>query len=136
MKKILLTISIVFFSACSTSTMNGIMKSWEGKHVEQVISQWGYPNNYFNIGTDTIYVWNNSSSNSIPITSQHNFSGNIGITPIYGNYQTVEYQQVQFSCERKLICDKSGIVQKWEWNGNNCPFLEWFQYSEWRNKND
>jgi len=38
------------------------------------------------------------------------------------------------SCTRILEVDKKGCVVRWEWNGNDCPFMEVFEYSNWRNK--
>ena len=43
---------------CTASTMNNIMASWKGSHIDEAKSQWGTPHNiYQNELGNYVYVW-------------------------------------------------------------------------------
>ncbi len=127
-----LLFAIGFISGCST--MNGIVSSWEGQHIDSVISQWGYPDEQRDLRGRTLYIWQHNKSFYIPQSSTTTGS-------IYGNslYARTSYSggyTMHGSCTRILEVDQRGCVVRWEWSGNNCPFLEVFGYSNWRNRNN
>jgi hypothetical protein len=114
--------------------MSGIMSSWEGQHIDSVISQWGYPDEQRDLRGRTLYIWQHNKSFYIPQSSTTTGS-------IYGNslYARTSYSggyTMHGSCTRILEVDQRGCVVRWEWSGNNCPFLEVFEYSTWKNKNN
>ncbi|MBL7197487.1 MAG: hypothetical protein ISS47_05270 [Candidatus Omnitrophica bacterium] len=128
----------LFLSGCSTTrTMNRIMSSWEGTHINQVVAQWGYPHEEKNFQGRMLYIWHYTKSAYIPQTSTTtgNVSGNpmmgysySGSTNTYGGYTISGY------CDRILEVDKNGYIVNWQWEGNNCPFGELMEYSKWRKR--
>lgn len=128
----------LFLCGCSTTkTMNRIMSSWESAHIDQVVGQWGYPSEEKDFQGRTLYVWHYNKSAYIPqsSTTSGTISGNpamgysySGYTNTYGGYSVGGY------CDRVLEVDKRGYVVRWEWKGNNCPFGELMEYSNWRKK--
>lgn len=104
----------------------------EGANINDVVTQWGYPSEQKEFEGRKLYVWNYSKSAFIPQSSTTigSFHGNTyyGETSTYGGYA------IQGSCIRILEFDSNGYVTRWEWQGNNCPFAEWMEYSNWRNK--
>lgn len=118
---------------CSASTMNRIMSSWEGKHIDSVIAQWGYPDEEKNLAGHRLYIWYYRKSVNVPQSSTT--TGNI-----YGNSLSMSTYAAggytaHGNCTRILEVDSDGYVVKWQWSGNNCPLMEVFEYSTWRNKN-
>ncbi len=125
-------VSLGSLAGCSTTTMNGIMSSWEGKHIESVFAQWGYPNEEKEIGGHKLYVWYYGKSFNMPQNSTT--TGSIYGNSFSANTYTTGGYTVQGNCTRILEVDDFGYVIKWQWNGNNCPLMEVFEYSKWRSK--
>jgi hypothetical protein len=44
------------------STMNNIMNSWNGEHIDSVIAKWGYPSREKTIAGHKLYIWDNGSA--------------------------------------------------------------------------
>lgn len=86
--------------------MQRIMSSWVGSDINQVIERWGFPNEEKVINGRKIYIWNNSS----------------------------EISATKWNCTRTLEVDQNNTVKSWEWQGNNCPYVEWGQYKSWSKK--
>ena len=127
-----LILTIGFISGCSTNTMNAIMSSWEGQHIDSVISRWGYPDEERDFRGRTLYIWHHDKSYYMPQSSTT--TGSLYGSSIYAQTYTTGGYTMQGSCTRILEVDQQGYVVRWEWNGNNCPFMEVFEYSNWRNK--
>ena len=127
-----LLLTIGFISGCSTNTMNGIMSSWEGQHIDSVISRWGYPDEQRDFRGRTLYIWHHNKSYYMPQSSTT--TGSVYGSSIYAQTYTTGGYTIQGSCTRILEVDQQGYIVRWEWNGNNCPFMEVFEYSNWRNK--
>lgn len=122
-------------SGCSTtSTMNGIMRSWEGAHLDQVVSQWGYPDAEREFNGNTLYLWRHNKSAYIPSTTTT--TGNVSSFGSFSSTSTTTGgYMMQGSCDRILeVDDETNRVVSWNWRGNNCPFMEAMEYSDWRKK--
>lgn len=128
-----LTVTI-FLAACSggLGTMDGIMSSWQGASINEVITQWGYPDQEREIAGHKLYTWNYSKSGFIPAqtTATANTFGNT----TYVTAHTTGGHAIYGSCSRTLEVDKKDIVIATQWQGNNCPFAEAFEYASWRRR--
>ena len=127
---------IVFFitlSGCSiTSTMNGIMSSWVGANIDEVVTQWGYPHEQREFRGKNLYVWNRNTTLTMPQTT--NTTANVYGNSVYAQSTTTGGNTTHWSCQRILEVDGNGTVVSYQWGGNNCPFGEIMQYSNWRKK--
>jgi len=128
--------SLIALSSCSsTKTMNGIMSSWVGSNIDQVIDQWGFPNEEKSINGRKVFIWHHSKQYYLPQTSSTTGT----VNPYTGSFNATTYggggQTIFGYCDRTLEVDDKKVVKSWEWRGNNCPFAEWMEYKYWRNKN-
>lgn len=57
MKKLILALVCLVAPACSGGfgTMDRIMSSWQGAHIDEVISAWGYPEHEANMAGKHVY---------------------------------------------------------------------------------
>ena len=131
-KVIALLLLPLLLAGCSGGfgTMDGIMNSWYGASFDEVVSQWGYPSQQETIGGHTLYYWHYQKSVAMPATTTGTITS-IGNTA-YLNTTTYGGGLVSGSCSRMLAVDKNNIVIGTEWSGNNCPFAELMEYSNWR----
>jgi hypothetical protein len=114
--------------------MEGIMSSWAGSDINQVINQWGFPDEEKVINGRRVFIWRNDkqyylSGASTTTGTVNPYSGSFHATTYGGEGQTI-----QANCDRIFEVDKNKIVKSWEWKGNNCPFAEVMQYKNWRKK--
>lgn len=134
MLKFALGIGVLALSGCATaSVMNGIMSSWEGARLDDVVGQWGYPHEEREFNGRKLYVWHHNKSAYIPPTTTSSGtarpSGSIDVTST-----TTGGYELRGACDRILEVDERGTVVKWQWQGNNCPFSEAFGYKNWRRR--
>jgi hypothetical protein len=112
--------------------MDGIMTSWNGAHIDEVIRQWGYPHEERTVAGRKIYVWRRDVQAVMP-------SVTTGTATVIGSgvyYSGVTTGGVSsWGCNRILEVDPKNRVISWQWEGNNCPFAEMGPYSNWRRKN-
>jgi hypothetical protein len=135
------TVIPVFISAatligCSGGfgTMDRIMTSWQGAPLDAAIAQWGYPDQEQVIAGHKIYKWYYEKGVSIPSTTT-------GTVNTFGN--TAHINATTYgggvavgNCTRILEVNDQNIVTHTQWQGNNCPFAEGFEYAGWRRKGD
>jgi hypothetical protein len=116
--------------------MNGIMASWQGATLDEAIAAWGYPHAERNIAGRRIFVWDRSLRLTMPATaSTTGTAQRIGGTTYYsGTTTTVGGGTSDWSCTRMLEVNADNKVVSWQWEGNNCPFMEAGPYSNWRRK--
>lgn len=116
--------------------MDGIMSSWIGASVDDVMRQWGYPHEERNIADKKLLVWHRNVQLVIPAVATTTGTANrIGATTFYSGTTTVSGGGVSnWSCVRVLEVNSANRVVSWQWEGNNCPFMEVGPYSDWRRK--
>lgn len=107
----LVALSIALLTGCATATMDRVMRSWVGEHIETVVKQWGYPNAEREFRGRKLYVWNDSGSYIIP---SHSIA-----TGTTAPRASIGYA-IPGACERLLEVDDHGMVRAWQWQGNNC----------------
>ena len=112
--------------------MNGIMSSWDGSTINEVVYQWGYPHEEREFQGHKLYIWHHNKSAHMPQTT--NTTGSVVGNTIYATSTTSGGYTMNGSCQRILETDRSGIIVRWEWRGNNCPFGELMEYANWRKK--
>jgi hypothetical protein len=131
--------SIAFLTGCMSGTMNSIMKSWDNAHIDEVVSQWGYPTYEEEFRGKKLYVWTESLTTPgskgyfVPGTSASSHStgtingDNISIDTNYtsgtqdkwvGGYSG---STISDSCKRTMTVDSDGYVVSWRWSGSFCP---------------
>jgi hypothetical protein len=140
--KLLLKMSVVaaLLSACSGGgdggVMDGIMTSWKGASLNQVIDAWGFPHAEQDIAGRKLYVWNNEIQLTMPATATTTgYASTYGGQTFYSGTTNVMGGGISnWSCTRILEVNNSNIVIGGEWRGNNCPFMEAGPYAKWRRK--
>ena len=136
MNKISILFLITFtLTSCSGGfgTMNRIMTSWEGAPLDQVISQWGYPQQEKIIAGRKIYIWDHTFTATLPSTT----TGTGTVTGDMINITTITSGggPSTWTCTRILEVNERNIVTRWQWSGNNCPFMDiGFGYENWERK--
>ena len=107
MKKILLIALALFLVQTSTfaigakSTMEKILGSWIGEHIDAVIDKWGYPTSEKKFAEHTLYVWDN---------------GNVMVEDLLG----ISYTQ-RPACTRTFEVDLNNRIIKGTSEGVACP---------------
>ena len=121
MKKVLLIVLSLFLFQTSTfaigvkSTMNKVMDSWNGEHIDSVIDNWGYPSNEKTVAGRNLYIWDN------------------GTALTENKWGTVLLEQQ--SCTRIFEVDKNNTIVKWQWKGVDCP-ATYCTSKKWVNPNN
>lgn len=126
-------VCLALAGCATTKVMDGVMGSWVGAPVDEVVAQWGYPSDTRDFAGRKLYVWSESRQLDLPSTST-----TTGKVDGYGNYHgtttTTPGGSVAYSCERILEVDKDEVVTAYQWRGNNCPFAEAGRYKNWRRR--
>lgn len=112
----------VFLSSCALKTLKNGLPYLVGQPIEVAVNVLGLPNAKMEISEYTIYVWSNQYSTTIPITRANTSytTGYVGTMPVYGSttsYNT-DYMPINNQCRIKLAVSSSGIIQHWEYFGN------------------
>src|SRR5262245_16704061 len=108
--------------------MDRVMESWKGAPLDAVIAQWGYPHQEQTIAGRKIYRWSYSKTFVMPSTTT-------GTVTAYGiNTMTTGGGVIRGDCVRTLEVNELNIVVRWQWEGNNCPFADILEYSDWQRR--
>ena len=133
LRLLLVVLAGTLLASCSGGFghMNKVMSSWQGASLNEVISQWGYPNAQQEIAGRQIYIWDTNKTVTLPSTT----SGTVNVigNTAYLNTTTYGGGTLHGSCRRILEVDSNDIVVMWQWKGNNCPFGN-LGYSNWPRK--
>jgi hypothetical protein len=131
-----LTTATVLTSCASGGfgVMDKIMSSWVGAQADEVIRQWGYPHEERVIAGRKLLVWHRNVQLTMPASATTSGTINrVGSTAYYSGTTTVSGGGVSnWSCIRTLEISNENKVVSWQWEGNNCPFMEAGPYSNWR----
>lgn len=119
-KTILLIFLLVVLSACGTTAQyEEVLDSWVGSNANELVQAWGYPENSFSTPNgNTVYVYRDSSGFTMPTETNSTFSS-LGNT-VHGRSTTTGGQRVNLTCTTYFDINKSNIIVKWGWEGNNC----------------
>lgn len=136
MKKVLMASAVAALQGCASmaggfGTMEGIMSSWKGASTDQVIRQWGYPHEERKVVGRTLLVWYRNVQMTMPMTA--NTTGTVSSGYVNTTTTFMGGGTSSFGCTRILEI-KDDVVTSWQWEGNNCPFMEVGPYSNWRRK--
>jgi hypothetical protein len=127
----------VTLSACVSGgpgVMDRIMVSWMGASADEVMRQWGYPHEERNVAGKKLLVWHRNVQLAMPVTATTTGTANrVGPSTYYSGTTTVSGGGVSnWSCVRILEVNSENRVVNWQWEGNNCPFMEAGPYANWR----
>ena len=116
--------------------MDRIMSSWKGASLDEVMRQWGYPHEERVIAGKRLYIWNRQTTTALPaIASSTGTSTLVGNTVFHSGTTTVAGGGTSgWNCTRILEVNAQNRVVGWQWDGNNCPFMEAGPYSNWGRK--
>lgn len=129
----LLSALVLMLAACATApTMNAILSGWTGEHIDEVVRQWGYPNEERNFRGKLLYVWNDTSTVIVPAFSSATTTGGIraqaspatGSVTVGGSQSTygssIGGGVVTQQCTRILEVDPNGIIKEGTYSGEGC----------------
>ena len=131
---IFIFIIFIFFNivlpsnAGTKEVMEKILNSWIGYSLDDVISQWGYPNEEKIIARKKLYYWYDNQSYYMPTYTTTTVNGNIANSTTSGGSIS------GFYCTRILEVDENFIIKNGNYQGNNCPFALKLRYKkQWLN---
>ena len=128
MNHLLLSLVAMVLTACAFSTLDRGLPLLVGKPIDAAVNVLGLPNQKMEIGSYSVYVWENRFSSTIPLynTSTATTTGNVGTVPVYGTTttSTVNDVPVEYHCQIKLQVDATNIIQRWEYfeNQGGCQY--------------
>ena len=64
-----LVLALILSGCSTTQTMNGIMSSWVGSDINEVVTQWGYPHEEREFQGRKLYIWNRNTTLTMPQTT-------------------------------------------------------------------
>lgn len=112
---------ILSLTACSGMRTEEILKS--GSNVDAVRNQLGLPlQGILELPNgNKMWTFGSSSSGAMPMTTPSTGA----IYSPYGmatyNTSTTTWMPVSFSCTVQIEATPGGYIQRWQWQGNNCP---------------
>lgn len=111
---------LVALAGCmGTASYEKKLDAWMGQSIDYLVNSWGYYNNSFEAPNgNTVYVWERSSSYTMP-TQSNTTSSLIGNT-IYSNTSTSGGNVLNYSCRTFFEVDEEGILVSWQFQGNDC----------------
>lgn len=123
MKKfIIIFLLLISASAYAFETyMDKCVKSWIGYSLDDLIKQWGYPDEEKSIAGKKLYIWvdydydTETNSGGIAI-SKTDKKGRETVFSM-GGEAVVDY------CKKTIEADENNIIINGSWKGNNCPLL-------------
>jgi len=123
MNRVYCVIASALLVGCATTTMDRIMKSWQGEHIDQVVARWGYPNAEREFRGRKLYVWNDGGAYVFP--SYTSTTGTVtrvgpGVAAVSSQTFGIGGGTISGQCERTLEIDSAGKVVSWQWAGNDC----------------
>jgi hypothetical protein len=131
---LIIFISAMTIASCSGGfgTMDRVMSSWQGASLDEAIMQWGPPQQEQTIAGRKYYRWFYTKSAPMPMNTY-------GTANQFGNTTFVQMQttgggMMVGSCTRTLSVDDKNIIVGTHWEGNNCPFADVLEYSNWERK--
>ena len=138
MKKILIVFLCILITPIATfafgiqSTMDTVMNSWMGCHIDRVIDRWGYPTEEKTIAGHKLYIWKTErtvTEDEYTTTKEH--TDKKGRT--YYTSSTSGGGVEVYTTERILEVDDNNIVIKGQYSGNDLPFTFIGKAKEWLN---
>ena len=124
MKKIIIILCLLLFSASVyawETYMDKCIKSWIGYPLDDLMKQWGYPDDEMNVAGKKLYVWidydydTNIETGGVSI-SKTDKKGRETVFS-FGGEPVVNY------CKKTIEADENNIIINGSWKGNSCPLI-------------
>lgn len=110
-------LAVALVAGCAAVTAE--MKSMEGRHIDTVIAEWGYPSEVREVAGRTLYVWDQRGAVVMPSHSTGTVFLPGGGMATYDQFNTGGVV-VPTHCTRILEVDATNTVSAWQWQGNDC----------------
>ena len=118
----LIFLAALTLAGCASQKLDNGLPRLTGKPVDYAINYLGYPDNEQTIAGRKVYTWGYANSFTTTQTVRTPVSGSAygaGVGIYYQGHQTsVVPQTFNYSCMIRLIADGNGLIDRWEWNGN------------------
>ena len=121
LKPLVIGLLVIGLAACSGIRTEEILKS--SSNINTVRNQLGLPLQRITKlpGGNNMWTFGSSRSGAMPVTTPSYGS-------VYGTYgsayysgSTTSYVPFTASCMVQIEATESGYIQRWQWQGNNCP---------------
>ena len=121
----IISLLVVLAGCAATENYKKYVRSWVGKHSDNLSSSWGPPTSEETLlGGGKVLVFIKSEDVDFPgvtiTTSKAYGPGWFGATNTDYQTQHVPGHKVNLSCVTSFITDSSGIIIDARWEGNNC----------------
>jgi len=113
---LVLMLAVPLAGCGSTQVMTDGMATWRGAGVEQVIGQWGYPDEDKTVAGHHLLVWHRNSSFYAPRYD----NSTVWVNGRFVDVTATVWDRIPTSCTRILEIDRANRVIAWEWKGNDC----------------
>ena len=102
-----LAASAIFAGCATTENYEKILDNWIGEHVDDLVLSWGSP----------------QATHELPSGNKIVEYHDRRIVFVPGSYTMPALpppQNYTFSCKTRFVIDQSGVVTKWDWEGDDC----------------
>lgn len=115
----LMIVVLSVVSACSTfSDIEQGLSGFVGRPADHVFAALGFPEGEQRIAGQTVYVWGNAFSMTLPQTNTATTTGYVGTTPYSGTTSYTSSTTYNYNCTIRVMVDERNIVRRWDYQGN------------------
>lgn len=119
MKMLLLVAAFVLAGCTSFSVLDKEMPKLVGQPIDVAVSKLGFPNAEQTIMGKKVYTWSTTETGTSIVPTTSYSTAYVGTTPISAQTTTYSTQDYTLSCTLRVIVDDKGIVQNFNYTGNN-----------------
>jgi len=98
--------------------MNKGLTALEGDNISQAVAELGYPNGQESIMGQTVYIWDNSQTVDIPMTTTGTTTGYVNGAPYSSTTTSTDYVPQNYNCTIQIAVDSNGTIVHTQWAGN------------------
>jgi hypothetical protein len=121
-KYIAFCFSLALLTSCASQALNENLPHLQGKDIYLAIRYLGHPDAETTIAGKKVYIWGHQQSGTYLQTINTPYYGSAygsaGSLTYQGQTTTVVPQSYNDTCLIKLIANKKGIIEDWQWKGN------------------
>jgi hypothetical protein len=120
MKKLLIAAAgLSVLAGCTTfKDMEKGLTGLVGMPAQAAFDRLGFPTAEERIAGQTVYVWANANSYTVPILTSHTTTGRVDRRPFTATTTTTEFLPINEHCTVRMIVDDHDIIRRWDFTGN------------------